>query len=124
VDAREFYRMLAAALAGNGPLPVGPAEPLHVLQVLQAAGRSAPTAKRRSGWQRARPVTATGLERRESASPPSGRDILLLTQIVDLVCAGAANTRPDLVARRLFRPRSLQAGARGRHADRLGGADP
>lgn len=41
VDARGFYRILAAALAGKGPLPVDPAESLHVLQVLEAAARSA-----------------------------------------------------------------------------------
>lgn len=41
VDAREFYRMLAAALTGGGPLPVEPAESLHALRVLEAAARSA-----------------------------------------------------------------------------------
>lgn len=40
-DAREFYRILAGALDGDGPLPVDPAESLHVLQVLEAAARSA-----------------------------------------------------------------------------------
>lgn len=40
-DAREFYRLLAAALRGAGPLPVDPAETLHVLRVLEAAARSA-----------------------------------------------------------------------------------
>jgi scyllo-inositol 2-dehydrogenase (NADP+) len=40
VDAREFYRLLAGALTGAGPLPVDPAESLHVLRVLEAAARS------------------------------------------------------------------------------------
>ena len=40
-------------------------------------------------------MTSTSADRRESA-PPSGRDILLLAQIVDLVRTGVANTRPDL----------------------------
>lgn len=40
-DAREFYRLLAAALRDDGPLPVDPAESLHVLRVLDAAARSA-----------------------------------------------------------------------------------
>src|SRR3954454_15778176 len=40
-------------------------------------------------------MTSTGLDRREAA-PPSGRDILLLAQIVDLVRTGVANTRPEL----------------------------
>jgi predicted dehydrogenase len=40
-DAREFYRLLAAALQHDGPLPVDPAESLHVLRVLEAAARSA-----------------------------------------------------------------------------------
>jgi predicted dehydrogenase len=40
-DAREFYRLLAAALRGGAPLPVDPAESLHVLRVLEAAARSA-----------------------------------------------------------------------------------
>jgi predicted NBD/HSP70 family sugar kinase len=41
-------------------------------------------------------MTGTGLDRRESSAPPSGRDILLLAQIVDLIRTGVANTRPDL----------------------------
>jgi predicted dehydrogenase len=41
VDAREFYRLLAAALRDGGPLPVQPDESLHVLRVLDAAARSA-----------------------------------------------------------------------------------
>jgi predicted dehydrogenase len=41
VDAREFYRLLATALTEDGPLPVDPAESLHVLRVLDAAARSA-----------------------------------------------------------------------------------
>ena len=40
-------------------------------------------------------MTSTSTDRRES-SPPSGRDILLLAQIVDLVRTGVANTRPEL----------------------------
>ncbi|HET6824812.1 MAG TPA: ROK family protein [Amnibacterium sp.] len=40
-------------------------------------------------------MTSTSADRRESA-PPSGRDILLLAQIVDLVRTGVANTRPEL----------------------------
>jgi predicted dehydrogenase len=40
VDARAFYDLLADALTGNGPLPVDPAESLHVLRVLEAAARS------------------------------------------------------------------------------------
>ncbi|MGN6445223.1 Gfo/Idh/MocA family protein [Amnibacterium sp.] len=40
-DAREYYRMLAAALRQGGPLPVEPTESLHVLRVLDAAARSA-----------------------------------------------------------------------------------
>ncbi|MDH2444869.1 Gfo/Idh/MocA family oxidoreductase [Amnibacterium sp. CER49] len=40
-DAREFYRLLAAALRTGAPLPVDPAETLHVLRVLEAAARSA-----------------------------------------------------------------------------------
>jgi predicted dehydrogenase len=40
-DAREFYRLLASALASGGPLPVDPSESLHVLRVLDAADRSA-----------------------------------------------------------------------------------
>lgn len=39
-DAREYYRLLAAALRGSEPLPVDPAESLHVLRVLEAAVRS------------------------------------------------------------------------------------
>lgn len=41
-------------------------------------------------------MTSTSLDRREGTAPPSGRDILLLAQIVDLVRTGVANTRPDL----------------------------
>ncbi|MDH2444870.1 ROK family protein [Amnibacterium sp. CER49] len=41
-------------------------------------------------------MTSTNLDRREGAAPPSGRDILLLAQIVDLIRTGVANTRPDL----------------------------
>jgi predicted NBD/HSP70 family sugar kinase len=41
-------------------------------------------------------MTSTSLDRREGAAPPSGRDILLLAQIVDLIRTGVANTRPDL----------------------------
>jgi predicted dehydrogenase len=41
VDARGFYRLLAAALTDGGPLPVDPADSLHVLHVLEAAARSA-----------------------------------------------------------------------------------
>jgi hypothetical protein len=40
VDAREFYRLLAVALDDRGPLPVDPAQSLHVLRVLEAAARS------------------------------------------------------------------------------------
>ncbi|HET6824813.1 MAG TPA: Gfo/Idh/MocA family oxidoreductase [Amnibacterium sp.] len=40
-DAREFYRLLAAALEGGAPLPVDPADSLHVLHVLEAAAGSA-----------------------------------------------------------------------------------
>ncbi len=38
----------------------------------------------------------TSADRRDWPAPPSGRDILLLAQIVDLVRTGAAITRPDL----------------------------
>jgi predicted NBD/HSP70 family sugar kinase len=41
-------------------------------------------------------MTSTNLDRREGTAPPSGRDILLLAQIVDLIRTGVANTRPDL----------------------------
>ena len=42
-------------------------------------------------------VTGTRVGRRGVAvPPPSGRDILLLAQIVDLVRTGVANTRPEL----------------------------
>jgi predicted NBD/HSP70 family sugar kinase len=42
-------------------------------------------------------VTGTRVDRRDvAAPPPSGRDILLLAQIVDLVRTGVANTRPEL----------------------------
>jgi len=40
-DAREFYRLLRVALRGGGPLPVDPAETLHLLRVLEAAALSA-----------------------------------------------------------------------------------
>jgi predicted dehydrogenase len=40
-DAREFYRKLAKALHGNGPLPVDPADTLHVIRILEAAQASA-----------------------------------------------------------------------------------
>ena len=41
VDARDFYRLLAAALRNGGRLPVPPDESLHVLRILEAAARSA-----------------------------------------------------------------------------------
>lgn len=40
-------------------------------------------------------MTSTSVDRRDAA-PPSGRDILLLAQIVDLVRTRVANTRPEL----------------------------
>lgn len=40
-------------------------------------------------------MTSTSIDRRD-ATAPSGRDILLLAQIVDLVRTGVANTRPEL----------------------------
>ncbi|MGN6445222.1 ROK family protein [Amnibacterium sp.] len=40
-------------------------------------------------------MTNTSPDRRDT-TPPSGRDVLLLAQIVDLVRTGVANTRPDL----------------------------
>jgi predicted NBD/HSP70 family sugar kinase len=40
-------------------------------------------------------VTTASTDRRDAA-PPSGRDVLLLAQIVDLVRTGVAITRPDL----------------------------
>lgn len=45
-DWREFYRTLAAALDGRGPLPVDPAGALETLRLMEAAKASSETGRR------------------------------------------------------------------------------
>ncbi len=45
-DWREFYRGLAAALAGRGPVPVDPAGALETLRLMEAARVSSETGRR------------------------------------------------------------------------------
>lgn len=49
----RFYEMVAAAILGQGPLPVDPEEALTVLQILDAARRSAEGGVTISDWRHA-----------------------------------------------------------------------